>query len=138
MTSKTQKKKIDYVKIKELAACFCTEEEIADILEIDSDTLKSDRQFRDTYRKTFSSSVFELRKIQFTLASEGNTAMLSWLGKLYLGQRDKVDVSSKALDYDLTKLPDFFLERIINGEDPVKVINEYENVSSSNTGRSSK
>ncbi len=138
MNTKTLKKKIDYEKIKELAEYFCTGEEIADILEIEVDTLKADKQFRDTYKKTFSSSVFQLRKTQFTLASEGNTTMLSLLGKLYLGQRDNAEVSSKALDYDLTKLPDFFLERIIKGEDPVKVINEYENASSSNTGRSSK
>jgi hypothetical protein len=136
MNSKTPKKKINYERIKELAGWFCSEEEIADILEIEIDTLKSDGKIQKNYRKSFSTTVSELRKIQLELARKGNPAMLALLGKQYLGQRDKVDVSNKALDYDLSKLPDFFLERIVNGEDPVKVINEYENVSSSKTGRS--
>ena len=121
-----KKKRISYVNVKKLAELFCTAEEIADILEIEPEQLKADEKFQSLYRITLAHAKSKLRKLQIDQCSKGNVTMLTLLGKLYLGQKEKSDDNFKISEYDLTKLPDYFLNRIIAGENPLRVINEYE------------
>ena len=88
-------KKIDWEKVEKLCSIHCTGEEIAAILNIDYDTLNAaikreyKLSFSDYYKKHSSTGKASLRRMQFRAAESGNTTMLVWLGKQYLGQVDK-------------------------------------------------
>lgn len=82
-------KPIDRNQVHKLAAMFCTDEEIADFFDCAESTLK--RRFREELKRGRSVGKMSLKRKQYDQAMGGNTAMLIWLGKQYLGQRDKVD-----------------------------------------------
>ena len=88
---------IDYDTLKKLCAIHCTGEECAAILGVDYDTLdtalKRDKHggFSEYFKKHSAKGKMSLRRRQFEQAESGNTTMLVWLGKQYLGQTDKVD-----------------------------------------------
>ena len=84
------KKVIDYETIEKLASIQCTEEEIANFLNISVRTLQRDDEFCRVYKKGMDNGRMSLRRTQYKLA-EKNTAMAIWLGKQYLGQRDIID-----------------------------------------------
>ena len=46
---------------------------------------------REAYKRGMLSAGVSLRHYQFMQAKSGNTTMLIWLGKQYLGQRDEPD-----------------------------------------------
>ena len=85
------KKQIDYATVDKLAAMMCTQEEISNYLGISVRTLQRDRQFNIVYKKGIDKGKMSLRRMQYQKASDGNSTMLIWLGKQYLGQRDKLD-----------------------------------------------
>ena len=82
------KKEIDYELAEKLARLFCTQEDIATILNVSKRTLLRDAKFLDTYHRAIETSKASLRRMQFKAAEEGNVTMMIWLGKQYLGQRD--------------------------------------------------
>lgn len=76
----------------------CTLEEIAAFFSIDIVTIENfcKRKYGTSYSKVFrqkrGSGKVSLRRAQWKKGvEEGNTTMLIWLGKQYLGQRDKVE-----------------------------------------------
>lgn len=85
------KKPIDYVQVEKLASIMCTQEEIAANLDIDVRTLLRDEKFCQIYKKGLETGKSSLRRKQY-LMSETNPTMAIWLGKQYLGQRDKQEV----------------------------------------------
>lgn len=88
------KKEINQKQFESLCAIQCTEEEICAVLDVSDKTLA--RWCRDTYKMKFSEVFREkraggkasLRKSQWALA-QTNPTMAIWLGKQYLGQKDK-------------------------------------------------
>lgn len=84
------KKEIDYIAVEKLAMMHATQEEIANYLDISVRTLQRDTEFSRIYKKGIDNGKISLRRMQFKLA-EKNVAMAVWLGKQYLGQRDKVE-----------------------------------------------
>lgn len=82
------KKVIDYEAVGKLARLHCTIEEIASFLGVHRDTLHNDSQFSDVYKAAKAEGAMSLRRKQWAAAEEGNTTMLIWLGKQYLGQRE--------------------------------------------------
>lgn len=82
---------IDPNQVQLLASAFCTNEEIAAKLGCSPDTLT--RRFADPLKRGRDSAKASLRAKQFQLAMKGNVTLLIWLGKQYLGQRDKADVA---------------------------------------------
>jgi hypothetical protein len=93
------KKTIDFETFDKLIQIQCTGEEIAAYFEINYDTL--DRIIKDKHNMSFS-EYFEqnrgkgkisLRRAQFQTAMSGNTTMQIWLGKNWLGQTDKQEIS---------------------------------------------
>ena len=82
--------KIDYNLVEKLANIQCTQEEIASFLDVSVRTLQRDDEFCRIYKKGQDNGRMSLRRYQYKLA-EKNTAMAIWLGKQYLGQRDKVE-----------------------------------------------
>ena len=84
------KKEIDYESVEKLARLQCTQEEIANFLNISVRTLQRDDEFCRIYKKGMDNGKMSLRRIQFKLA-EKNTSMAIFLGKQYLGQRDVIE-----------------------------------------------
>lgn len=88
---------IDFEMVEKLCAMQCTGEEIAGVLKINYDTLNARINeeygigFSDYYKKHSQSGRASLRRLQWKSAQGGNTPMLIWLGKQYLGQRDIVE-----------------------------------------------
>ena len=89
------KKEIDYNTVEKLASIQCTQEEIANFLNISVRTLQRDEEFCRIYKKGMDNGKMSLRRIQYKLA-EKNTAMAIWLGKQYLGQKDVVESSNES------------------------------------------
>lgn len=94
------KKELDYELIEELANIQCTQDEIASCLNVNVKTLRADDKFLELYKKGQETGKKSLRRYQFDCAKKGNSAMLIWLGKQYLGQRDNIDVSTQKMEDD--------------------------------------
>ena len=88
------KKQIDYELVRKLANIQCTQEEIASVLGVSTRTLQRDEEFRRIYKEEMDSGKISLRRMQWRAADRGSNTMLVWLGKQYLGQRDKHDLDA--------------------------------------------
>ena len=99
---------IDFDMVKKLCAIQCTGQEIADVLDVSYDTLE--RRVKEVYRISFADYIkkhsangkMSLRRKQHEVAMNGNTTMLVWLGKHYLGQTDKQIVDNTSSDGSMT------------------------------------
>ena len=91
---------VNWEEVNRLCAIQCTAEEIASVLAISVDTLSrrcvTDHKisFAEYIKKNSGEGKTSLRRAQFRLALNGNATMLVWLGKQYLGQTDKQEVTS--------------------------------------------
>lgn len=92
---------IDWDKFDKLCAIHCTLEEIAFIFDCSPDTIEravkreKDMGFADYIKKASAAGKMSLRRKQFEIALSGNVAMLIWLGKQWLGQKEKTEVSTE-------------------------------------------
>lgn len=84
------KKQIDKVQVRTLAGFGLTAAEIGTALGCSADTLE--RRFAASLKEGRDDLNAGLKRKQVEMALDGNTTMLVWLGKQYLGQRDKSDV----------------------------------------------
>lgn len=94
--------RIDKKQFENLCGLQCTINEVCDFFDVEDDTLNS--WCKKTYGTTFS-EVFKrkrgkgqisLRRMQWKLA-EKNAAMAIFLGKQYLGQKDKIEYSDDGM-----------------------------------------
>ena len=94
--------RIDKKQFENLCELQCTLLEICDFFDVEDDTLNS--WCKKTYGTTFS-EVFKLkrgkgqislRRMQWKLA-EKNAAMAIFLGKQYLGQKDKIEYTDDGM-----------------------------------------
>lgn len=85
-------KQHDEKLIKSLAEIQCTMIEIASICECSVDTLE--RRYADIIKAAREGGKASLRRMQYKKALEGNTSMLIWLGKHYLGQKESLELSA--------------------------------------------
>lgn len=109
------KKELNYDLIEELANIQCTQDEIASCLNVNVKTLRADDKFLELYKKGQETGKKSLRRYQFDCAKKGNSAMLIWLGKQYLGQRDNIDVSTTKMEDDaMTKAIKESLDKLGN------------------------
>jgi DNA-binding MurR/RpiR family transcriptional regulator len=79
----------NHALVQSLARIGCTLAEIASIAGVSEATLK--RRARNEIDKGYDEMRMSLRRWQYEKAKEGSVPMLIWLGKQYLGQRDKID-----------------------------------------------
>ena len=88
-------KEIDMALLKQLALMQCTDIEIAATLGVSHDTLnrrkQSDPAFLEILEYGKAHGRASLRRKQYAVALNGNVPMMIWLGKQYLGQRDKFE-----------------------------------------------
>ena len=92
------KKKIDYDTVEKLASIMCTQEEIASYLDLSVRTLQRDKEFCRIYKKGLDKGRMSVRRQQYKSAESGSATMQIWLGKQYLGQRDKHDTELSGKD----------------------------------------
>jgi hypothetical protein len=91
------RKELNQHTFEGLCEIQATLEEIADVLRVSEDTVERwckrtyELGFADAYKKFSATGKTSLRRYQFEAAKKGNTTMLIWLGKQYLGQTDKPD-----------------------------------------------
>ena len=94
----------DYNEVKKLGELQCTYTEVAAFFDCSIETVKrrlaDDEQFCAAYKNGIENGKMSLRRHQWRAAQKGNTTMLIWLGKQYLGQRDtpKDEETNEALD----------------------------------------
>lgn len=92
---------IDFELVDNLIKIFCTGEEIASVLGVHYDTLYNrvkeefDMTFSDYIKSKQGEGKASLRRMQWKKAQAGNSTMLVWLGKQYLGQTDKQELTGK-------------------------------------------
>jgi hypothetical protein len=83
---------IDMKIIETLASIGATQREMATVFSCSVDTIErrlaepANREILERGRSKFRVAI---RRMQFKSAEEGNVTMQIWLGKQYLGQRDK-------------------------------------------------
>ena len=90
-----KKIEIDWPTVDKLCQLQCTGEEIASVLGCSYDTLE--RRVKEEHtmkcaeyiRQKAMGGRASLRRKQWAAADKGNVTMLIWLGKQYLGQKDK-------------------------------------------------
>ena len=85
------KAKVDAKQVESLAALGCTYVEIAAFFSVSESTIKA--RFSTNYTKGREGLKMRLRHAQIQAATNGNIAMLIFLGKQYLGQSDKQEVA---------------------------------------------
>ena len=96
-------KQIDWDQVEKMCAIHCTGEEQAAVLGVDYDTLNAACKreqglgFSDYFKQKASNGKMCLRRKQYTAAMDGNTTMLVWLGKNWLGQTDQVEPEAQDL-----------------------------------------
>lgn len=74
-----------------LARMGCINQEIADFFKVDEKTIRT--RFPEELREGRSEMKVGLRQKQVGMALAGDKTMLIWLGKQYLGQADRQEVS---------------------------------------------
>jgi len=98
------RKEIDYELLERLATIQCTDKEIIACLKVGTqlfyDRMKKDQKFIDAINNGREEGKMSLRRRQWDIAMNGGNAgigMCIFLGKQYLGQRDKqeTDVNVK-------------------------------------------
>lgn len=89
--------------VEELAARGCTVEEIAGILGVGRNTI--DRNFGEQVTRGRNRLAEQLRGKQVDMALKGNVPLLIWLGKQYLGQRDKAEQTIREEVVTIEELP---------------------------------
>lgn len=107
------RKEINWETFESLCGIQCTQVEIASVLKCHIDTLRDhatdyyNDSFSNIYEKYSSPGKASLRRDQFRLAKK-NAAMAIWLGKQYLGQKDREEKNNNAVT--LQDLIDFVTE----------------------------
>jgi len=90
-------KTINWKQVDQCCKVQCTQDEIAAILGVGIDTLtqkcKEDHgiTFQEYSKHKSAGGKMSIRRKQFARANKGSDTMLIWLGKQYLGQKDKVE-----------------------------------------------
>jgi len=95
-------KKIDFAELDKLCELQCNIKEIASFFDCHEDTINN--AIKKTFNMTFSAyfkqkgagGKISLRRMQWQNAEKGNTAMLIWLGKQYLNQTDKQEITKES------------------------------------------
>lgn len=83
-------------RIQKLAEIGCTDSEIAACCDISETTLQT--RFPVLLKKGRENFKSEIRSMQFKRAKEGSDAMLIWLGKVVLGQKEDNTLRIDATD----------------------------------------
>ena len=102
------------LQIQDLASYMCTKDEVANIIGCHRTTLYRNEQALEAYNKGVNVAKRNIRKTQFDIATKLNSSIMAmWLGKVYLGQTDKIQDTD-----DNIPLP---IYDIIENEEPKEI-----------------
>jgi hypothetical protein len=102
-------------QIEKLASLMCTLTEIGDIIGCSHDTIQRNQEAKEAVKRGVANAKHTIRKTQFDIATKLNSSIMAmWLGKVYLGQTDKIQNTD-----DNVPLP---IYDIIEHEEPKEVI----------------
>lgn len=107
-------KPIDAEQVFKLAKLGCTQEEIGEYFGCDQATIS--RRFSSEFKLGATECKTSIRRWQMKKGHAGCTTMLIHLGKTYLGQTDRVDVTSNGQ-------PVSYVDRAQNPRDKVVHVN---------------
>ena len=93
-----RKKEIDLEKLENMASFACTQEEIAKEMGFERTLFTTRKDVKEAYANGFNKAKTRLRVAQFKAATAGNTTMMIWLGRQYLGQKESFEADIKAED----------------------------------------
>lgn len=85
------KAEINFEELEKLAGLQCTQDEIASWFKVDRRTiirLFKKPEVQEVVERGKAAGRTSLRRAQFTAAMKGNPALLIWLGKQILGQKE--------------------------------------------------
>jgi hypothetical protein len=88
-------KKLIYTieEVEKLCRLNCTDSELAAYYNVCRKTIEREKNinpaFKEAVQRGHDFGRLSLRRKQVELANDGNVTMLIWLGKQYLGQKDK-------------------------------------------------
>lgn len=99
------KAQIDEKLLYDLAKIHCTKEEIASIMNCHRDTLYA--RYSDILQRGYDDGKRSLKRLQWQQAEKGNIQMLIWLGKQWLGQKDKApdEVPNTIINVQVNEVP---------------------------------
>jgi hypothetical protein len=110
-------------QIEKLASVMCTLSEIGDIIGCSHDTIQRNQEAKEAIKRGVANAKNTIRKTQFDIATKLNSSIMAmWLGKVYLGQTDKIQNTD-----DNVPLP---IYDIIEHEEPKEVIELKEEIKS--------
>jgi DNA-binding CsgD family transcriptional regulator len=109
MPRKLSAKTLTDAQLEELVTMGLTDSELSHLLGISESTFKT--RYPSAIRKGRARLRHSLRRAQIKSALAGNSTMLVWLGKVYLGQRDHQSLDVSAEDRALSITPKV-LERL--------------------------
>jgi hypothetical protein len=96
---------LDEEQIKALAGIHCSLAEMAAVMDCSVSTLS--RNYAEAIEKGRENGKASLKRKQFELAMKGDRVMLIWLGKQYLDQTEKKQITARLEHrHDLSKLSD--------------------------------
>ena len=87
----------DFSRLLNMVRIQCTQTEICSILDMSDTTLnrrlkeRGYENFEALFKRHNDEGRMSLRRMQWQAAENGNPTMLVWLGKQYLGQKDKAE-----------------------------------------------
>ena len=101
------KKTIDFEQFENLMSMGCTEAEVCSVLKVTDKTLNNllkqeyDKGFSELHKEEtfFGKTKASLRRAQIKSALGGNTSMLIWLGKQFIGQTEKQEIDQNIHEF---------------------------------------
>ena len=101
-------------QIEKLASLMCTLTEIGDIIGCSHDTIQRNQEAKEAIKRGVANAKHTIRKTQFDIATKLNSSIMAmWLGKVYLGQSDKVQNTDDNVPlpiYDIVEEPKEVIE----------------------------
>jgi hypothetical protein len=101
-------------QIEKLASVMCTLSEIGDIIGCSHDTIQRNQEAKEAIKRGVANAKQSIRKTQFDIATKLNSSIMAmWLGKVYLGQTDKIQNTDDNIPlpiYDIVEEPKEVIE----------------------------
>ena len=102
-------------QVKTMASYMCSKAEIGKIIGCSESTINRNQSAQEAWEQGVALAKQAIRKTQFDIATKLNSSIMAmWLGKVYLGQTDKIQTND-----DNAPLP---IYDIIEHEEPKEVI----------------
>jgi hypothetical protein len=101
-------------QVEKLASLMCTLSEIGDIIGCSHDTIQRNQEAKEAIKRGVANAKHTIRKTQFDIATKLNSSIMAmWLGKVYLGQTDKIQNTDDNIPlpiYDIVEEPQEVIE----------------------------